>query len=120
MARLIRIDSELVRRGLARSRPGLGLTVLVALLGLVGTPPLAVFVGKLTTTTAAWDGGHSWLALLVMVNSLLSLFYYLRWIAPVFSAGDPVLRDPVAPRARVVALVLAVGSVVGSAALALI
>ena len=36
MARLIRIDSELVRRGLARSRPRLGLTVLVALLGLAG------------------------------------------------------------------------------------
>lgn len=44
-----------------------------------------MFVGKLTTTTAAWDGGHSWLALLVMLNSLLSLFYYLRWFGPVFA-----------------------------------
>ena len=75
-------------RGLARARPGLGLALLVALLGLVGTPPLAVFVGKLTTATAAWDGGHGWLALVVMLNSVLSLFYYLRWFAPVFARPD--------------------------------
>ena len=72
-------------RGLARARPGLALALLVALLGLVGTPPTAVFVGKLTTATAAWDGGHGWLALVVMLNSLLSLFYYLRWFGPVFA-----------------------------------
>ena len=75
-------------RGLARSRPGLGLALLVALLGLVGTPPLAVFVGKLTTATAAWDGGHGWLALVVMLSSVLSLFYYLRWFAPVFARPE--------------------------------
>src|SRR5699024_233946 len=48
-------------------------------------PPLAVFVGKLTTATAAWDAGHGWLALIVMLNSVLSLFYYLRWIGPAFA-----------------------------------
>ncbi|HCG55906.1 MAG TPA: NADH-quinone oxidoreductase subunit N [Brevibacterium sp.] len=85
-------------RGLARTRPGLAAALLVSLLGLVGIPPLAVFVGKFTTATAAWDGGHGWLALLVMINSLLSLFYYLRWFGPVFarptsgSPGFPSLR----------------------------
>ncbi|UUZ44700.1 proton-conducting transporter membrane subunit [Janibacter limosus] len=81
-------------RGLVHERPGLALALLVALLGLVGTPPTAVFVGKLTTATAAWDGGHSWLALLVMLNSLLSLFYYLRWFGPVFARPTPGIRDP--------------------------
>ncbi|ORV65514.1 NADH-quinone oxidoreductase subunit N [Mycobacterium gastri] len=71
-------------RGLARARPWLAAALVVALLGLVGTPPTAVFVGKLTTATAAWDGGQAWLAVVVFVNSLLSLFYYLRWIVPVF------------------------------------
>ena len=46
-------------------------------------------MGKLTTATAAWDGGYGWLALIVMLNSVLSLFYYLRWFAPVFARPDP-------------------------------
>ena len=67
-------------RGMGRSRPWLGASLAVALLGLVGTPPTVVFVGKLTTTAAAWDGGHAWLAVLVFLNTVVSLFYYLRWI----------------------------------------
>lgn len=77
-------------RGIARSHPWLALSLVVSLLGLVGTPPTAVFVGKLTTITAAWDGGLAWLAVIVLVNTLLSLFYYLRWIAQPFRPdGDP-------------------------------
>ena len=79
-------------RGLGRSRPLLGASLVVALLGLVGTPPTVVFVGKLTTATAAWDGGHAWLAVMVLVNTLVSLFYYLRWIAPVYGPGEPYER----------------------------
>ncbi|MEO6790648.1 MAG: NADH-quinone oxidoreductase subunit N, partial [Ornithinibacter sp.] len=74
-------------RGLSRTRPWLAGVLVVALLGLVGTPPTIVFVGKLTTATAAWDGGMPWLTLAAFVNSLLSLFYYLRWLKPAFSAG---------------------------------
>ncbi|MER7071920.1 NADH-quinone oxidoreductase subunit N [Terrabacter sp. NPDC000476] len=80
-------------RGLARQRPWLAGSLVVCLLGLVGTPPTAVFIGKLTTATAAWEGGLPWLTGAVVLNSLLSLFYYLRWIVPVFglgsSAGQP-------------------------------
>ena len=79
-------------RGMGRARPWLGASLVVALLGLVGTPPTVVFVGKLTTTAAAWDGGHAWLAVLVFVNTVVSLFYYLRWIAPVYGRGEPVER----------------------------
>ncbi|EME64077.1 NADH dehydrogenase (quinone) [Rhodococcus ruber BKS 20-38] len=71
-------------RGLSRSRPWLAGALLVALLGLVGTPPTGVFVGKLTTATAAWDGGRPWLAVAVFVTTLISLFYYLRWIVPAY------------------------------------
>ncbi|WP_208862858.1 NADH-quinone oxidoreductase subunit N [Micromonospora chersina] len=76
-------------RGLAAQRPWLAAALLVALLGLVGTPPTTVFIGKLTTATAAWDGGYAWLAVVVFANSVLSLFYYLRWITPTYRhAGD--------------------------------
>ncbi len=75
-------------RGIARSHPWLALSLVVSLLGLVGTPPTAVFVGKLTTIAAAWDGGLAWLAIVVLVNTLLSLFYYLRWIVQPFRSYD--------------------------------
>lgn len=102
------------QRGLAHRHPVLAVALAVGLLGLVGTPPTVVFAGKLAAFTAAVDGGMTWLAVVSVLNSIASLFYYLRWIAPVFSAGDPVLRDPVAPRARTVAVVLVVVSVIGA------
>ncbi|CAN5698224.1 NADH-quinone oxidoreductase subunit NuoN [soil metagenome] len=75
-------------RGLGWRHPWLTAALVVALLGLVGTPPTAVFVGKLATASAAWDGGFAWLAVLVMLNSLISLFYYLRWIIPTVSRPE--------------------------------
>lgn len=71
-------------RALAAARPWLAAALVVALLGLVGTPPTAVFVGKLTVATAAWDGGLAWLAVALLLNTLLSLYYYLRWIIPMY------------------------------------
>lgn len=81
-------------RGLAGSQPWLAGSLVVALLGLVGTPPTAVFIGKLTTATAAWDGDQAWLAVLVFINSLASLFYYLRWIIPSFGFGTSTGSTP--------------------------
>lgn len=75
-------------QGAARAQPWLAGALVLALLGLVGTPPTAIFIGKLTTATAAWDGGQAWLAVAVFANSLLSLFYYLRWIVPLFQKAD--------------------------------
>ncbi|MGH3985099.1 MAG: NADH-quinone oxidoreductase subunit N [Pseudonocardiaceae bacterium] len=77
-------------RGLARRHPGLALVLVVCLLGLVGTPPTAVFLGKLEVFAAAIDGGFAWLAAVAVVNTVASLFYYLRWIAPAFLGRPPV------------------------------
>ncbi|MEV8637553.1 NADH-quinone oxidoreductase subunit N [Streptosporangium sp. NPDC051023] len=70
--------------GLARRAPALAASLTVCLLGLVGTPPTAVFFGKLMAFAAAWDGGYAWLAVVAAVNTVASVFYYLRWIVPVF------------------------------------
>ena len=71
-------------RGLAARHPGLAAVLVVSLLGLVGTPPTAVFLGKLQVFTATIDGGYGWLAGLAVVNTVASLFYYLRWLVPAF------------------------------------
>ncbi|WP_422741400.1 NADH-quinone oxidoreductase subunit N [Micromonospora sp. WMMD754] len=72
-------------RGLARRRPWLAGALTICLLGLVGTPPTAVFAGKLTVFTAAWDGGLAWLVVVAAVNTVASLFYYLRWLVPTYT-----------------------------------
>lgn len=77
-------------RGLARRRPLLAASLVICLLGLVGTPPTAVFVGKLEAFSAAFDGGYAWLAVLAAVNTVASLFYYLRWIVPAVSGAPRV------------------------------
>lgn len=76
-------------RGVARDRPALAAVLLVCLLGLVGTPPTVVFVGKLSVFTATWQGGQSWLVVAAAVNTVASLYYYLRWLAPAFSVERP-------------------------------
>lgn len=78
--------------GLGRRSPLLAASLVICLLGLVGTPPTAVFVGKVLVFTAAWDGGYAWLAVVAVVNTVASLFYYLRWILPLFQRGGPRTR----------------------------
>jgi NADH-quinone oxidoreductase subunit N len=73
-------------RGLLRRHRWLALSLAVCLLGLVGTPPTGVFAGKLTVFTAALDAGLGWLVVLAAVNTVASVFYYLRWIAPTMRA----------------------------------
>lgn len=70
-------------RGLAASRPLLAAALVVAFLSLIGVPPLIGFGGKLLLFTAAIDGGYAWLAVVGVVNTVISVFYYLRVIAPV-------------------------------------
>jgi NADH-quinone oxidoreductase subunit N len=75
-------------RGLARAQPWLAGALVVSLLSLVGTPPTAVFVGKLAVFTAAWEGGFAWLVVVAAANTVASLFYYLRWIAPALGRAE--------------------------------
>ncbi|MFD1657501.1 NADH-quinone oxidoreductase subunit N [Streptomyces caeni] len=87
-------------RGLARRHPGLAAVLVVCLLGLVGTPPTGVFLGKLGLFSAAVDGGYAWLAALAVVNTVASLFYYLRWLAPLFTTIAPASAEAQAVRGR--------------------
>jgi NADH-quinone oxidoreductase subunit N len=100
-------------RGLASQRPALATVLVVALLSLVGIPPLAGFVGKLTLFTAAIDAGYAWLALLAVANTVVSLFYYLRVLGPLYFDEAPA-PEPVAVLGRWagVAAVAAGGAVV--------
>jgi len=107
-------------RGVAAAHPWLAGALVVSLLALVGTPPTAVFVGKLTTFTAAWDGGLAWLVVVAAINTVASLFYYLRWLAPMFArvgaeVGAPAPGRPWASRTAVMGalVILIIGIAAG-------
>ncbi|MFC4464129.1 NADH-quinone oxidoreductase subunit N [Streptomyces xiangluensis] len=99
-------------RGLAKERPLLAASLVVCLLGLVGTPPTSVFLGKLEAFSAAFDGGYAWLVVLAAVNTVASLFYYLRWIVPAVSrsgSSQPAVGDQAARFVAYAATVVSLG-----------
>jgi len=94
--------------GLSRARPWLSFVLLIAFLSFIGIPPLAGFTGKLALFGAAIQSGYTWLAVVAIINTALSIAYYARVIGPVyFSTSEPGLTMPVAlgPWARVGAVV---------------
>ena len=66
--------------GLIRTAPGLTLCMGIILFSLVGLPPLAGFSAKFTIFAALFNGGLYLLLVVGAVNTVLSLFYYLRVI----------------------------------------
>jgi NADH-quinone oxidoreductase subunit N len=64
--------------GLARARPGMALAMTIFLVSLGGLPPTVGFVAKFYIFSAAVQQGMIGLAVVGALNSLLSVFYYLR------------------------------------------
>jgi NADH-quinone oxidoreductase subunit N len=67
--------------GLGRASPWLAWPMTIAMLALAGFPATAGFIGKFYLIRAAVDGGYTWLAIMIVVGSMISLAYYLRVIA---------------------------------------
>jgi len=64
--------------GLAYKHPLLAASMAIFLLSLAGLPPTAGFVGKFYLFSSAIKGGFFWLAIIGVLNSVLSVYYYLR------------------------------------------
>jgi NADH-quinone oxidoreductase subunit N len=64
--------------GLSRRAPFLAAMMLLFLLALTGIPPTGGFVGKFYLFAAAVEAGWSWVAVVGVVTSALSLYYYFR------------------------------------------
>jgi NADH-quinone oxidoreductase subunit N len=70
--------------GLAKRNMPAAVTMLVFLLSLAGIPPTAGFLGKYYLFSAAMKAGYAWLAVLAVLASAVSLFYYFRIAAAMF------------------------------------
>jgi len=64
--------------GLGFRYPVLGFCMSVFMFSLAGIPPLAGFVGKFYIFSSAIKEGYIWLTIIGVLNSLISVYYYLR------------------------------------------
>ena len=70
--------------GLYQSNPKLTLVMTLALFSLAGIPPFAGFFSKFFVFAAAFHSGHGWVVFLALVNTVLSLYYYLLIVKAMF------------------------------------
>ena len=73
-------------RGMGRKAPLMAVPMVIFLVSLTGLPPTIGFIGKLELIKAALDSNHNlgWLVLVLVMNSVVSLYYYLRVIKEMF------------------------------------
>ncbi|HVL67531.1 MAG TPA: NADH-quinone oxidoreductase subunit N [Vicinamibacterales bacterium] len=93
--------------GLWRSRPGLAGLMTVFLLSLGGFPPLAGFIGKWYIFSAAVQEGHYWLAIIGVLTSVVSVFFYLRIVVMMYMTDGAEAVRPRLPATAVAGLALA-------------
>ena len=79
--------------GLSRKYPALALTMSVAMLSFIGIPPTLGFFGKFGIFRTVIDGGYTGLALIGVITSLISAYYYLRVVVLMYMRdGEPAVR----------------------------
>ncbi|MBI4381738.1 MAG: NADH-quinone oxidoreductase subunit N [candidate division NC10 bacterium] len=98
--------------GLAQRSPMAAAAMLILLLSLAGVPPTAGFVGKLYLFGAAIERGYILLALIAVVNSAISLFYYMKVAVAMYMRDLPPAGLALSPSRplRVVLFVTVVGT----------
>jgi NADH-quinone oxidoreductase subunit N len=98
--------------GLAKRNMPAAVVMLVFLLSLAGIPPTAGFIGKYYLFTAAMDAGYAWLAVLAVLASAVSLFYYFRIAAAMFFTDGVESRLPVSYALTAAVVICAAGTLV--------
>jgi NADH:ubiquinone oxidoreductase subunit 2 (chain N) len=78
--------------GLGLRRPMIGVAMAVFMFAMAGIPPTAGFFGKYYIFNAAIERGLTWLAVVGVLNSALSLYYYLRVV--VYMYFRPAAPNP--------------------------
>ena len=80
--------------GLYRTNPKLALMMTLALFSLAGIPPFAGFFSKFFVFAAAFKGGFHLLVFIALVNTVVSLYYYLLVVKAMYITPN---EEPIAP-----------------------
>jgi NADH-quinone oxidoreductase subunit N len=94
--------------GLLFRQPFAALAMLLFMLSLGGVPPTAGFMGKFWLFSAAIESGYVWLAVIGVLNSAVSLYYYVRIVVFMMLKNEPSGSEPKTSPALAVALGVAV------------
>ncbi len=81
--------------GLSKRHPVLALTMAIAMFSFTGVPPTLGFLGKFNVFSVTLEGGYIGLAIIGVLTSLVSAYYYLRVVVYMYMRdGEPqVNRD---------------------------
>jgi NADH-quinone oxidoreductase subunit N len=79
--------------GMGRKYPALAAVMAVAMLSFTGVPPTLGFLGKFYLFRTVLEGGYVWLAIIGVLTSLISAYYYLRVVIVMYMQdGEPEVR----------------------------
>ncbi len=70
--------------GFYATNPKLALVMTLALFSLAGIPPFAGFFSKFLVFAAAFKGGFHILVFIALINTVISLFYYLKLVKAMY------------------------------------
>ena len=80
--------------GLFFRQPFAAVAMLLFMLSLGGIPPTAGFMGKFWLFGAAIESGYIWLAVIGVLNSAVSLYYYIRIVVYMMLKNEPAGSEP--------------------------
>jgi NADH-quinone oxidoreductase subunit N len=80
--------------GLFFRQPFAAIAMLLFMLSLGGIPPTAGFMGKFWLFSAAIESGYVWLAVIGVLNSAVSLYYYIRIVVFMWLKNEPTGSEP--------------------------
>jgi len=95
--------------GLGFRHPVLGLSMALFMLSLAGIPPTAGFAGKFYLFSAAIDAGYVGLAVIGVLNSLVSVYYYVGVLVQMYMTDGAQTIDPPRSRPYLLATILLAG-----------
>jgi len=93
--------------------PALGMAMTLFMLSFTGVPPLVGFTGKFYIFSAAVKAGYVWLAVIGVLNSVISAYYYIRVVVNMYMYEGEKVPDLLSARPALAAAILlaAVGTV---------
>ncbi|MBI3913490.1 MAG: NADH-quinone oxidoreductase subunit N [Chloroflexi bacterium] len=98
--------------GVARDHPRVAAALAICLLSLAGFPPFAGFIGKFLIFGSAVENGWTWLAVVGVLNSVVSMYYYARPIVEMYmhdGSADWERGVKIAPLVGIALLIAVIG-----------